>query len=165
MLLLAVLLCYASRLLPACSCRIIRWYLVISAANVLFVLAQFVWVGGTALILFFGIKCTLGLRVNNTIEEVREGGLHRPIRPIDRSIKDRPVPSLLTYSSCVVLVHHTHPCVCPKVSYRSIACYRSIVSLVCCNFVSCHFCRQLMCSCIRGLLVFLVSLVLFLSVC
>lgn len=42
-----------------------------SGANVLFVLAQTVWVGGTAVILFLGIKYTLGLRVNNTIEEVR----------------------------------------------------------------------------------------------
>ncbi len=36
----------------------------------IFVLAQIAWVGGTALILFFGIKYTLGLRINNEIEEV-----------------------------------------------------------------------------------------------
>eukprot|EP00752_Nemacystus_decipiens_P012426 g11008.t1 len=56
------------------------------AANVLFVLAQAVWVGGTALILFLGIKYTLGLRVNNTIEEegmdkTRHGGYQGSVTP------------------------------------------------------------------------------------
>jgi len=41
-----------------------------AGANVIFVLAQMAWVGGTALILFLGIKYTLGLRINNEIEEV-----------------------------------------------------------------------------------------------
>lgn len=36
----------------------------------IFVLAQVAWVGGTALVLFLGIKYTLGLRINNEIEEV-----------------------------------------------------------------------------------------------
>ncbi|CAM9284939.1 unnamed protein product, partial [Hapterophycus canaliculatus] len=38
-------------------------------ANVVFVLAQLAWVGGTAVALFLGIQLTLGLRINNTTEE------------------------------------------------------------------------------------------------
>lgn len=41
-----------------------------AAANVVFVLAQIAWVGGTAVVLFLGIQLTLGLRINNATEEV-----------------------------------------------------------------------------------------------
>ncbi|CAM9854619.1 unnamed protein product [Ectocarpus sp. 12 AP-2014] len=51
------------------------------AANVIFVLAQLAWVGGTAVVLFLGIKYSLGLRVNTITEEegmdkTRHGGYH-----------------------------------------------------------------------------------------
>lgn len=42
-----------------------------AAANLIFVLAMMAWVGGLAIVLFGGIKYTLGLRINNTMEEVR----------------------------------------------------------------------------------------------
>lgn len=42
-----------------------------AAANMIFVAAQVAWVGGTAVVLFVGIKYTLGLRINNSMEEVR----------------------------------------------------------------------------------------------
>lgn len=42
-----------------------------AAANAIFVLALLAWVGGCALILFATIKYTLGLRIHNSIEEVR----------------------------------------------------------------------------------------------
>ncbi|CAM9483938.1 unnamed protein product [Pylaiella littoralis] len=38
------------------------------AANMIFVAAQVAWVGGTAVVLFVGIKYTLGLRINNSME-------------------------------------------------------------------------------------------------
>ena len=43
-----------------------------AAANLIFVLAMTAWVGGLAIVLFGGIKLTLGLRINNSMEEVRE---------------------------------------------------------------------------------------------
>lgn len=49
-----------------CTCAILCF----AAANLIFVLAMMTWVGGLA-ILFGGIKYTLGLRINNTMEGVR----------------------------------------------------------------------------------------------